>query len=331
MGNPTHDSTPSPRLHSATRRRRRWLIAALVVAVLAIVCVVNLLRDPRPHFTERRSTLARVEPGPSVVEGEFLLQPVRLHASSGLAVDVTVKRALADSGKILPAVLILGGHRTGREAVRLVGPTPGTVVAGMSYPYAGDPRPEVITFLRDIPKIRRAFLDTPPAAMIALDYVLALPEVDTTQVEAIGVSLGAPFVIITGALDRRITRVWAMHGSGGSYAPLETSMRRTIKIPPLRWLAAAISNVLISGPRMAPEQWVGQIAPRQYVQINAQNDERLPRRSIERMFEAARTPKEMIWVSGAHIKSDTAVVRPLVRMVLKRVDPAPPATPAESR
>jgi dienelactone hydrolase len=288
-------------------------------ALMLVGFALFLLRDPRPYYAERRSQLARVERGEPVIEGGFIQQPVRLHAASGLAVDITVKRAIADSGKRLPVVLVLGGHRTGQHSVKLVGPTPGTMVAGMSYPYGGDPRPEVITFLRDIPKIRRAFHDTPPAAMISLDYLLSRPDADTARVEAIGVSLGAPFVVAAGALDPRITRVWAMHGSGGSYAPLEMAMRRTIKIAPLRWIAAAISNVILAGPWLAPERWVASISPRPYVQINTRNDERLPRKHMEKLFATARAPKEMIWVEGAHIKSDTAVVRPLVRLVLKRL------------
>ena len=299
-------------------KRTRSLVAVGVLLLL-IGFALYLLRDPRPYYAERRSQLARVDAGDQVTEGGFVQQPFRVHATSGLAVDITVKRAIADSGKRLPVVLVLGGHRTGQHSVRLVGPTPGTMVAGMSYPYGGDPRPEVITFLRDIPKIRRAFHDTPPAAMISLDYLLSRPDADTTQVEAVGVSLGAPFVVTAGALDRRITRVWAMHGSGGSYAPLEMAMRRTIKIPPLRWIAAGISNVILAGPWLAPERWVAQISPRAYVQINTRDDERLPRKYMERLFATAREPKEMIWVPGAHIKSDTAVVRPLVRLVLNRL------------
>ena len=282
-----------------------------------------LLRDPRPHFESRRSTLLRATAGAPVVEEGSTLTPVRLEATSGLQVDITVKRALADSGRTLPIVLVLGGHRTGKESARIVGPTPGVVLAGMSYPYGGDPRPEVITFLRDIPKIRQAFLDTPPAAMLALDYLLAMPDVDTARVEGVGVSLGAPFIVMVGALDTRVSRVWAIHGSGGSYAPLEQSMRRSIKITPLRWVAAAIANVIIAGPRIAPDRWVADISPRPFVMLNAREDERLPLAKILELYERAREPKEMIWVEGAHVRADTAVIRPLVRIVLDRLDDAP--------
>lgn len=115
------------------------------------------------------------------------------------------------------------------------------MVAAVSYPFTGDPWPDAATFLREIPRIRGAFLDTPPAIMLALDYLLRRPDVDRARVETVGASLGAPFVCIAGALDPRITRVWALHGSGGSYAPLEANMRRTIHLAPVRVLAGALA------------------------------------------------------------------------------------------
>lgn len=304
------------------RERSRRRAAVLTIAVL-LGCLgaqaAYLLRDPLPYFLRRRSTLAHVVVGGETVEEGYGIQPVRLVASSGLAVDLTLKRALADSGRRLPLVVVLGGHHTGRDAVRLLPDTRGALVAAMSYPFAGDPRPDAATFLREIPKIREAFLDTPPALMLALDYLRPRPDVDTTRVEAVGVSLGAPFVTIAGALDPRFTRVWAMHGSGGSYAPLEMNMRGTIPFAPLRAVAAGIADMIISGPRLAPERWVDRIAPRPFIMVNAEGDERLPRRSILQLYDRARQPKELVWLPGAHVRADTAVVRALAAVVLARI------------
>lgn len=295
--------------------------------LLAVVVLVAfgawLMRDPRPHFAARRSPIARVETKPPVVDSGFVLTQMRVIARNGLAIDLMVKRAVEDSGRKLPLVLVLGGHHTGRRAARLVGDTRGTLVAAMSYPFTGDPRPDAVTFLRDIPKIRQAFLDTPPAAQLALDHLMTLPEADTTRVEAVGVSLGAPFVTIAGALDARFTRVWAVHGSGGSYAPLEMNMRRTIGFAPLRWLAAGVANVIIGGPRLAPERWVGGIAPRPFVMVNARDDERMPLDKVHALYAAARAPKEIVWMEGGHLRSTAEKIRPLVALVLGRVAARP--------
>lgn len=301
------------------RRRLVVLIAALLPAAVLTAVTAALLRDPMPHFVARRSALARVVESPPIADGAWVLTPVRLTATSGLTVDLTVRRALGDSGRRLPLVVILGGHHTGREAARLIPDSRGTTVAAVSYPFAGNPNPDARTFLAEVPAIRQAFLDTPPALMLALDYLLTRSDVDTTDVDGVGVSLGAPFVVIAGALDRRYTRVWALHGSGGSYAPLEQNMRRTIRVAPVRWLAAAISDVIIAGPRLAPEHWAPMIAPRPFVMVNAEGDERLPRAGVEALFASARQPKELIWMPGAHIHADTATIRKLAAVVLGRV------------
>ncbi len=304
-------------------------VGAAVALIAALVGLTGwLLRDPLPHFQRRRSALAAVEERwPTMLEGSRL-QTVRLVASSGLAVTLTTRRQSSDSARRLPLVVILGGHVTGSEAATLIGPAPGILLAALSYPFEGDPRPSKLTFLRQIPSIRRAFLDTPPAVSIALDYLLTLPEVDTTRVEGIGVSLGVPFMTIAGALDPRITRVWALHGSGGSYAPLEASMKPGIPVAPLRALAAEMANVIISGPNLAPERWAPRIAPRPFIMINASDDERLPRSAVLALYRSARAPKELIWMSGGHIHGDQPTIQRLVRLVLERVSAVPAASDA---
>ncbi len=300
-------------------RARIVAAAGATIAVAFALVAAFLLRDPTPRFLARRGTLAHVAQGRDTVIKGYRVQPVTLTSSSGLTVNLTVRRALADTVGPLPLVVILGGHHTGANAVRLLPETQGAIVAAVSYPFTGDPRPDAATFLREIPKIREAFLDTPPALMLSLEYLLRLPGVETTRVEAVGVSLGAPFVCVAGALDSRFTRVWAIHGSGGSFAPLEMNMRRTIRFAPLRYISAATANAILSGPRLDPTKWVQRIAPRPFVMVNAAEDERMPRAKVDALFAAASEPKEIVWLPGAHVRGDTATIRRLTNVVLERL------------
>ena len=310
-------SPPAP----ATRWRRttRLLVGTLIAGALLWAWAAYLTRDPLPHFQTRRSSLAAVHEGEPIIDPEYVLTPVRVTAASGLAVDLMLRRPRADSGARLPLAVILGGHYTGRKAVDLLGETPGVAIAALSYPFTGDPRPDALTFLREIPKIRAAFLDTPPAVMLALDYLWRQPGIDTTRVEAIGVSLGAPFMSIAGALDTRFARVWVLHGSGGSYVPLEANMKRNIKIAPVRALAAGIANVIINGPSLDPVHWVPRIAPRPFMMVNASDDERLPRPAVDALYASASEPKEIVWMSGRHIHSDKETIQKLVGIVMGRM------------
>ena len=85
-----------------------------------------------------------------------------------------------------------------------------------------------------------------------------------------------------------------------------------------------MANVLAAGPRLAPELWVPQVAPRPVIMINALDDERLPREAVEALYASAREPKEQIWLTGQHIQPNRQeVVRQLVDVVLSRVAEPP--------
>jgi hypothetical protein len=305
----------------ARRVRKRYLAAGALALCLA--AGLYLTRDPTAHFLARRSHVVSVAESPPELVDDHWVHTARLTAASGLTVDIALKRpASLDAAEAAarPAVVLLGGHRTGRDAIKLIPHTRGTVVAALAYPYAGEHRLKgLVPILRHVPMIRTAILDTPPALMLAMDYLSGQPYVDAARVEVVGVSLGVPFVCIAGALDPRFARIWAIHGSGQSFAPLEHSMRPKIPFSPLRVAAAGLATVLIGGPRLAPERWVDRIAPRPFVMINATEDERLPRRSVELLYERARQPKDITWVPGKHVRAREEVVRDLVNMVLDRM------------
>ena len=312
-------------MHPRSQRSRLAKLAFVLLAILVLAGAGSayLLRDPLPHFVVRRSALATATEGEPIIERGYILTPVRVTATSGLAVELAVRRLIADSAQRLPLAVVLGGHYTGRKAAERLGDTPGVVVATLSYPYTGDPRPDALTFLSDIPKIRGAFLDTPPAIQLALDYLMKRPDVDTARVEAIGVSLGAPFITIAGALDRRFSRVWVLHGSGGSYTPLEANMKRTIPFAPLRKVAAGIATTIINGPNLDPVRWAPRIAPRPFVMVAATDDERLPRSAVDALYRSAREPKELVWMSGGHVHSDRETIKRLVAIVMERLRTQP--------
>ena len=306
-------------------RRRIAAALGLVAAFLGGLAIVFLLRDPRPRIEHRRSVLvaATATPAESTFAGHTVTY-VSLAAESGLEFPLAVKEPLGAPGDCggrpdRPAVILLGGHRTGERAVHLVDDTRGTVVAALGYPFEGNHRVKGPAIVGEVPAIRRAVFDTPAALMLAVDYLTKLPCVDTTRIEAVGVSLGAPFVIVAGAMDPRISRVWAVHGAGGIYAPLEFNLRRQLGSRVASVPLASLGAVLLAGERLAPERWAPSIAPRPIIIVNALDDERIPRHSVERLYRSAREPKEMIWMPGAHVRSEAEAVRPLIDLVLTRI------------
>ncbi len=319
------------------RRALRWIgSAAAAGLILGVACSAWLLRDPEPVFARRTGPLTAVEPGPIVRDGAMQDQVVRLTSSAGLRVTMAIRRPApeADSSMIVrrQTFLVLGGQERGRGAAALVGDTRGTVFASLDYPYDGDPSVKGLKVIAQVPAIRRAFYDTPPAITLALDYLLARADVDPARIELVGASFGAPFATIAAARDTRVRRLWIAHGGGLPFALIDTGLVRDIPIAPLRWPVSALANLLASGPRLAPEHWVGRVSPRPVVMLNARDDERIPRRSVDALWAATHEPREQVWLPGRHMQGDRPdVLRMLIDSVMARavrdVTPAPMPAP----
>jgi dienelactone hydrolase len=296
-----------------------------VALTSAIAMRAYLLRDPVPYFEARRGTLVTVEEESSTDSAGTRELHLRLTSSTGQRIALAIRRPVpnaADSGQVRrPLFLILGGHERGKGAGALIGDTRGAIFASMEYPFEGNHRAKGLEIVAQVPLIRRALYDTPPAVHLVLDYLLARPDVDSTRVELVGASFGAPFATIAAARDARITRLWLAHGGGDTYAMIDRGLEKEIGSPVLRRPVSHLANLLASGPRFTPERWIAQVAPRPVVMLNAEEDEKIPRRSVEILYEAASQPKELVWLPGNHMQGNRPdVLRRLVDAMLTRMD-----------
>ncbi len=312
---------------SVARRLGKFVLVVGGLKVIALGAMAAwLLRDPTPTFDARRSTLARAEVGPVTSDGVTSEQDVRIVASSGLSFEVAIRRPAAPEAVVARRQLfvVLGGHERGKGAAQLIGDTRGAIFASLEYPFDGNHRATGLAVLGEVPAIRRALYDTPPAVSLALDYLLARPDVDSTRVELVGASFGAPFATIAAARDHRVSRLWLAHGGGDTYALIARGLEREITNAPLRAGVAHLGNLLASGPRFTPEKWVGQVAPRPLVMLNAEEDEKIPRRSVDLLYAAAGEPKELVWLPGKHMMgSRPEVIEQLIAAVQARAATAP--------
>ena len=315
---------------TARRVLRRIGIASGACALLAAGCTAWWLRDPEPVFARRTGTLETVTEGPIVRDGGMEEQEVRIVSTTGLSVTMAIRRPATDDGggtvTRRQTFLVLGGQQRGKGAAALIGDTRGTVFASLDYPYDGDRSAKGISVIAQVPAIRRALYDTPPAVSLALDYLLERPDVDHDRLELVGASFGAPFATIAAARDDRVRRLWIAHGGGDPFAMIDTGLVREIPFAPLRWPVSALATLLASGPRLAPEHWVGRVSPRPVVMLNALDDERIPRRSVDVLWAAVREPREQVWLPGRHMQGDRPdVLRMLVDSVMARaLTPAVP-------
>ncbi len=307
---------------SGARRVPRWIVViAMCKLGAALLAVLWLLRDPAPYFERRQGRLIAVDARVAVQDDATSEQTVQLRSSGGLDIELAIRRpaAVEPSPIRRPLFLILGGHERGKGAGALIGDTRGAVFASLEYPFTGNHRAKGIAVVAEVPAIRNALYDTPPAVGLALDYLLSRPDVDPTRVELVGASFGAPFATIAAARDRRVTRLWLAHGGGDTRRMIARGLERDVPMALLRLPLSYLANILASGPRFTPEKWIADVSPRPVVMLNATEDEKIPRESVDLLFASAREPKELVWLPGKHVQGNRPdALRQLVDAVVDR-------------
>jgi hypothetical protein len=219
-----------------------------------------------------------------------------------------------------PLLVILGGQETGRAAVEVIPDTRGVVVAALSYPFGTVPHRDGLQLAFALGRIQRGILDTPPAVLLAIDYLLARPDLEIEQVELAGISFGAYLAAVPAALDPRVKRLWLIHGSGDPAAVLEAGLRKRIPWSVLRQGLASLLATVAAAHHLSPEYWVARIAPRSLVVVNARADTALPPNAVRVLHESLAPPYEVLWTPGDHVHPKRPeTIRAITDMLFERI------------
>lgn len=295
------------------------IAAAVLIAAAAVVAALVAYRnqDYRPRFARAAGELVAVRDstGYGAAKDGKQLTEVTLVSDTGLEIRARVRADGAPSGERYPAAILLGGYKTGRKAVDIPVRTGNLVLLSIEYPYDGPERPRGLDWVRYFGTMRRAILDTPPALLLAAQYLYTRGDVDPERVSVIGVSLGVPFSIAAAATDKRIAGAALLHGGGdiatmAYYAFADRGpawVMRTLAWG-LAWVAAPLE----------PTRYAGDVTPRPVLMVNAADDEFIPRSSVIELYGALRQPKRMVWLESAHIATgDEEVVDGLMSITLE--------------
>ncbi len=290
-------------------RVRSVLKYSVLVVVMLITLSLTWLRwessQPRDDwFSERHGRIESVATEESITQYGQLAESVRLISDSGLQVSFRIIRDV-ETDALLPVLVILGGHRTGSDAVELFGDVGHRAIVGVDYPYDGPDKVKgVIPIARTIPLARQAFLDTVPAVSLLLDWLVEQAWVDKKRIILVGASLGVPFAATAAARDRRITALMLVHGAADNRLWLEVQVARRIDTELLHYPLATILYWLAYGPVLDTSKHVATISPRPVLIIGARDDERTPAGQAEILFDAALDPKRLRRTDGQHIQSN---------------------------
>ena len=315
-----HEYDVPPKAQTMTKRRAISVVLLLVTIGIGLY-YIELAVPKYEYFLQRPGNLLEH----AAIESEQahgLDESVHLVSSTGLEVDLRVLRPMHLSGEKLPVILMIGGHRTGKNAVDLVGMPQDIGYVAIDYPYHGSRslrgfRQSVAA----IPAIQQAFLDTPPALSLTLDWLLTQSWVDPDRIELVGISLGVPFAAVAGALDERFTRIWLIHGAGDNLRWLLHAAEPHVENPLLRGLASRTALLLVYGNSFDTKKWISDIAPRPLIIVAAREDERVPLEAQQSLIDAAESEfVELIWVEGGHVHPNRqAELERLLDVVLSRV------------
>lgn len=259
-------------------------------------------RDHSDRLQARQGELVMATHETLKSDTALVAERVTLVSDSGLEVTVRVLRPRHHDNK-LPILMLLGGHRTGSDAVALFDEVGERAIIALDYPVSKpvDPRGTFGT-LAAMPVVRNAFFDAAPAIWLATDWVQEQDWADRDRVALAGVSLGVPFAATAAARDERIQALMLVHGAADNRAWIADNLGREINLGPLHAAVASVLNWIVYGPLHDTAAHVSMMAPRPVLIVGARADERVPAGQTDVLYDAAHMPKVLRWTEGKHVQ-----------------------------
>lgn len=274
----------------------------IVVVSVLIFLYIDAHRDRDSWLAQRHGLLVHANVEAEVAESPLSSERVRLRSDTGLEVSVRVLRPSAPVTPV-PVLLVLGGHRTGADAVELFDGADDLAIVALNYPYEGPARPRgFVENMAALPSMREAFLDVSPALSLTVDWVLQQPWSDARRVVLAGVSLGVPFAATAAARDQRISALMLVHGAADNRKWMRHNIALRADLGPLLSPASYVFDWLAYGPLHDTPKHVAMLSPRTVIIVGAREDERSPPGQTESLFASAGEPRKLLWTEGRHVQ-----------------------------
>jgi hypothetical protein len=322
----------------------KWIAGGIVLFVFIFSVFIFYLshKDYTDYFYSQHGSLTKVSEFKNSVEGKYwvtlqnadgfnvecgvlvpspqkgnvkVVTSPRLRGGAGQDSDATRKLQSVLGSQRYPAILLLGGKATGKYAIDYALDIDSVIILALDYPYEPRDTYTFWTILYDLPAIRKALINMVPSAMLAIDYLTKRSDVDTTKIIMLGYSFGAPFVPVLSSIDRRIAVAAMIYGGGD----LTSLIRHNVR----RYEGACISEFVGQAGGLflrpiEPMNYIEKISPIPLVMINGTNDEQVPRINTDKFFNAAKEPKNIIWLESQHVNPDNTELTRRIIAALKK-------------
>lgn len=256
----------------------------------------------------RKGRLTRASLTPAGADSVSDLSDLLLESSTGRLVRAMV-RVPRGAVAPFPAVVLVDGMEIGRRVAALKGLDAiarYAVIVSPDYPIHVDRRSlEGFALLAAGPRLRSAAFDLVAQISLQVDYLLSRRDVAAARIFLVGSSFGAPAVVIAGSVDRRPAAVIALYSGGDVGSLVSHVLRQGGRDALSPWQAAVVGRglALLLTP-LEPTRYVARIAPRPVLMVNGATDSLIPRANADALFEAAREPKEILWMRSEHVQPD---------------------------
>ena len=154
-----------------------------------------------------------------------------------------------------------------------------------------------------------------------MDFLTSRPDLDPARLGMIGNSMGATLVIQFAAADARVQAVVANSAFSSLEDTIQTSVRFFTGLPPFPFAPMiefwAEREAGFRAEDVDAKLWIGRISPRPVFLMQGGNDSVISRDSGQRLFDAAREPREL-WFDPRlrHTAFDTARAEEYERRVV---------------
>lgn len=280
-------------------RRIRVVLALLAFLAAAIAWWWTHPPDPVRTLRTRWSPLLRVErvPMPELGEGVERWRIVDARGDTTLALW---RRASAVATRPWTGVL-LGGFHTGDRAALVIPPAAMANVLAVDWPWRESRSLSPWQIAGRLGRVREAELRSPAVLALAVEGAATQPEVDTSRVALLGVSLGAPVAIAALRMTRTPDALVLIDGSANLEAMLRAELVRAVRPRWLAWPLAALGYRL--GRPLEPLLNTQVAASLPVLLVNARDDELMPRAGVEAL-RAALPGATVVERPGKHVRPE---------------------------
>ena len=273
-------------------------------SIFCLYLVYYSLKDHTNNLLSRVSPILSTDVALISTDSSSVVYSIRIDTETLPGLQCFLRVPVQSGRGPFPAIILLGGVNTGRDAIQFVGESSYTddfIFMTMDYPYAGKKKNlTAFEFITAIPSIREAILNSVPAVITMIDYLETREEVDKDRIFTAGASFGIFFTIVSAAIDTRVRATVSFFGAGD----ISGMIANNLDFGPsfIRKLLGFLGYLLLLPTE--PLNYIDRISPRHFLMVNGRDDERVPRELVEKLYNKAGEPKESIWLDADHFSTE---------------------------